>query len=206
MKKHLLLYVNLIMVLFTLSQTAVSQHLDIAPIGGYFFDEKFPVVNGNVTMAGGAYFGGIVSYGASELIDIELQYSHRNSSIVVNRETENDSDFALTTNWIMVNGVYNFDNGADAVPFLAVGMGWVHLNPEGDKNNSENRFALDLGLGFKYRFTDRVGLRLSTNLLATMNSSSSFEGEGDEAYLVNKPTYVTQFGFRAGVYFRIMDR
>lgn len=206
MKKHIFIYANLLVVFITLSQTAASQHLDIAPIGGYFFDEKFPVVNGNVKMTGGAYYGGIISYGASELIDVELQYSHRNSSIMVDRTTSNDSDFTLTTNWIMINAVYNFDNGADAVPFLAVGMGWVHLNPEGDKSNSENRFALDVGLGFKYRFTDRIGLRLSTNLLASMNNSSSFEGEGEDAYVVNKPTYVTQFGFRGGIYFRLLDR
>jgi opacity protein-like surface antigen len=206
MKVRFLSYLSLLIIILLSGTTVRSQHLDIAPIAGYFFDEKFPVVNGTVNMSGGSYFGGIVSYGASDLIDIELQYSHRNSQIVVDRESVPDSDFALTTNWVMINGTYNFDNGADAIPFLSVGMGWVHLNPEGEKNNSENRFGLDIGLGFKYSITDRFGVRLATNLLASMNSSSSFEGEGDEAYVVNKPTYVTQFGFRAGVYYRILDR
>jgi hypothetical protein len=67
---------------------------------------------------------------------------------------------------------------------------------------------MHLGVGFKYRFTDRFGLRLSANAMATMNNSTAdFQDEsGSGAYVVNKMTYVTQFGFRGGIYYRLLDR
>ena len=68
------------------------------------------------------------------------------------------------------------------------------------------RSALNIGAGIKYEITDRIGIRLSTQFMSTMNQSTSFENEnGDALYTVNKMAYVNQFGFRGGVYFKIIE-
>lgn len=188
--------------------TSSAQHFDVTPVAGYFFDESFPVVNGEVVMHEGPIYGGILSYGAGSGIDIELQYFHRPTSLEVNTATDSISDFNITSNWIFLNGCYNFDLDADGMPFIEVGMGWVNLNPEDETLADDDRFALAVGLGFKYRITDRLGLRLSTNVMSTMNSSSSafLDPNGEGTYVVNKMTYVTQFGFRGGLYVRLFDK
>ncbi len=198
-------YLLLIILAVLQNKDAFSRSFAISPQVGYFFKESFPIVNGNVHINEGFYYGGVLSYGATDAIDVELQYSHRTSILTIDASTTTPT-LNLNTNWFLLNGCYNFDNGAPAIPFLAVGMGWVNFNPEEDGRATENRFAMDVGLGMKVAFSDRVGLRLSTNFLATMNSSSSFENEyGDDAYLMNKMAYVTQFGFRAGVYVKLVE-
>lgn len=185
-----------------------AQHLDLTPVAGYHFKESFAIVNGKTTIAAGPFYGGIISYGNGAATDIEFQYYHRPSSMMIDRGNDSITEFKFLSSWMFLAGCYNFDNDADGVPFLELGMGMVNMKPEDDARKTVNRFAMHLGLGFKYRLSDRFGLRLSANAMATMNNSAAdFQDEnGSGAYVVNKMTYVTQFGFRGGVYYRILDR
>jgi hypothetical protein len=188
--------------------TVPAQHLDLTPVAGYHFKESFAIVNGKTTIASGPFYGGILSYGNGTATDIEIQYYHRPSTMTIDRGNDSITDFRFLSSWVFLSGCYNFDNDADGIPFLELGMGMVNMKPEDDTRKTVNRFAMHLGLGFKYRFSDRLGLRLSANAMATMNNSAAdFQDEnGSGAYVVNKMTYVTQFGFRGGIYYRIMDR
>lgn len=194
------------MVSFSLLFNAVeARTLTLAPVGGFFFKESFPTVNGSVAVNSGAFYGGILSYQASDFIDAELQVNTRNSMISINRN-DTISSFSMHTTWALVDACYNFETDAPASPFLNIGMGLVHLRPENSGLNSENRFAMNIGLGLKFAFSDRVGLRISTQLMTTMNESTAFEDEaGDALYTVNKMAYVNQLGFRGGIYYKIID-
>lgn len=188
-----------------LSTTSWAGTFSLTPQVGYFFTERFPVDNGQVTIKPGFFVGGIASYGFSDAIDIELQYSRRNSPMDI-RQGDSTRTLDMTTGWLLINGCYTFENDAPAQPFLAVGMGWVRLDPQETNRVTEHRFAMDVGLGIKASFSDRVGMRLSANLLATMNNSAAFEDEdGDPSYIVNTMTYVTQLGFRAGVFVKLYE-
>lgn len=195
---------RILVLLLLLSTTSWAATFSLTPQVGYFFTERFPVDNGQVTIKPGFFVGGIASYSFSDAIDIELQYSRRNSPMDI-RQGDSTRALDLTTGWLLINGCYTFENDAPAQPFLSVGMGWVRLIPQTTRV-TEHRFAMDVGLGIKASFSDRVGMRLSANLLATMNNSAAFENEdGDPSYIVNTMTYVTQLGFRAGVFVKIFE-
>lgn len=185
-----------------------AQHLDLTPVAGYHFKESFAIVNGKTTIASGPFFGGIVSYGNGGATDVEFQYYHRPSTMMIDRGNDSITEFKFLSSWVFLSGCYNFDNDVDGIPFLELGMGMVNMKPEDNNRKPVNRFGMHLGVGFKYRFTDRFGLRLSANAMATMNNSTAdFQDEsGSGAYVVNKMTYVTQFGFRGGIYYRLLDR
>lgn len=203
-----LLSISLLLLGVSSFTDSTAQHIDVTPVAGYHFDESFAIVNGKTTIASGPFYGAILSYGNGSATDIEFQYYHRPSTMTIDRGNDSLTEFKFLSSWFFLNGCYNFDNGADGVPFLELGMGMVNMDPEDASRQTVNRFAMHLGLGFKYRITDRFGLRLSANAMATMNNSAAdFEdANGDGAYVVNKMTYVTQLGFRGGVYFRLMDR
>lgn len=173
---------------------------------GYFFDESFPTVQGSVKVNSGLFYGGILSIGTNmDALGVELQVMTRESGLEINRN-DTISNLTMRSTWVSLNGCYDFDLDAPAMPFLDLGVGLVHLDPQQSSRASENRFALNVGVGIKVAFSDRVGLRLSTKLLTTMNESTAFENEdGQGAYTVNKMTYVTQFGFRGGVYIRLSE-
>ena len=198
-------YTGIIALIFFLSFIQSDANtLTLTPTGGYFFNETFPVVNGSVLVKGGGFYGGIISYQTNQGIDVELQVNSRVSSIV--STTDSARELSLRTTWALVDACYTFDLDAPASPFINIGMGLVHLQPERGDFNAENRFALNIGAGIKYEITDRIGLRLSTQFMSTMNQSTSFENEnGDALYTVNKMAYVNQFGFRGGVYFKIIQ-
>lgn len=195
---------SFVFVLF--ATTSLARRVDVAPMVGYFFDEKFSTVQGSVKVDKGLFYGGIISVGTNmDALAVELQVMSRESVLEINRN-DTLSQLDMRTTWISVNGCYDFDLDAPAMPFLDLGMGIVHLDPQQSSRASENRFALNIGVGIKVAFSDRIGLRLSTKLLTTMNESTAFENEdGEGAYTVNKMTYVTQFGFRGGVYVRLFE-
>ncbi|MFM7217008.1 MAG: outer membrane beta-barrel protein [Bacteroidota bacterium] len=186
--------------------TATARRIDVAPMIGYFFDESFPTVQGSVKVNSGLFYGGILSVGTNmDALGVELQVMTRESGLEINRN-DTISNLTMRSTWVSLNGCYDFDLDAPAMPFLDLGVGLVHLDPQQSSRASENRFALNVGVGIKVAFSDRVGLRLSTKLLTTMNESTAFENEdGQGAYTVNKMTYVTQFGFRGGVYIRLSE-
>lgn len=203
--KHNKWYTGIIALIFFLSFIhSDANTLTLTPTGGYFFNETFPVVNGSVLVKGGGFYGGIISYQTSQDIDVELQVNSRVSSII--STTDSVRELSLRTTWALVDACYTFDLDAPASPFINIGMGLVHLQPEKGNFNAENRFALNIGAGIKYEITDRIGIRLSTQFMSTMNQSTSFENQnGDALYTVNKMAYVNQFGFRGGIYFKIIQ-
>ncbi|MFM8433514.1 MAG: outer membrane protein [Bacteroidota bacterium] len=202
MKRPLLL----VLIFLLMVSSTFARRIDVSPMLGYFFDEKFPTVQGSVNIPSGMFYGGILSFGTNmDALSAELQVMTREASLEINRN-DTLSDLVMRSTWISLNGCYEFDLDAPAMPFLDIGLGLVHLDPQESPRNTENRFALNIGVGIKVAFTDRVGLRLSTKLLTTMNESTAFENEdGESAYTVNKMTYVNQFGFRGGIYFRLSD-
>jgi opacity protein-like surface antigen len=205
MKKTLSRSLTGIIFCFTLPSLLQACTLTITPAGGYFFKETFPTVEGSVQVKSGGFYGGILSYQVSDLIDAELQVNTRNSDLLINRH-DTIRTLSLRTTWALVDACYTFDTDAPAAPFINIGMGLVHLQPEDQTRNAENRFAMNVGVGIKVRFSDRVGIRLSTQLLTTMNQSTAFENEnGDPTYTVNTMAYVNQFGFRGGVYIKIVE-
>ena len=124
---------RLSLILFLLLSTkAWAGSFSLTPQVGYFFSERFPVDNGQVTIKPGFFVGGIASYSFSDAIDIELQYSRRNSPLDI-KQGDSTRSLDMTTGWLLVNGCYTFENDAPAQPFLAVGMGWVRLDPKETK-------------------------------------------------------------------------
>lgn len=192
--------------LFVLPLLAASRTIDVAPMAGYFFKESFPTTQGSVRISDGMFYGGILSVGTNmDALAVELQVMTRTADLEINRN-DTISDLTMQSTWISLNGCYEFDLDAPAMPFLDIGMGIVHLDPQGSQRSTENRFAMNIGVGIKVPFSERIGMRLSTKLLTTMNESTSFEDQnGEGAYTVNKMSYVTQFGFRGGVYFRLFE-
>ena len=202
MKKANILCISL----FLVSLTSTARRIDVSPMVGYFFDEKFATVQGSVNIRQGMFYGGILSVGTNmDALAAELQVMTREGTLDITRN-DTTSTLVMRSTWISLNGCYEFDLDAPAMPFLDLGMGLVNLDPQESSRSSENRFALNIGVGMKVAFSDRVGLRLSAKLLTTMNESTAFESEdGEAAYTVNKMTYVNQFGFRGGIYIRLAE-
>jgi OmpA-OmpF porin, OOP family len=139
-------------------------------IGGYFFDSDQQIKNS-------------VTYGAGLGYDITERWGLEGTINLLNTEFKTggvDIDGYLGR----LDALYYFMPKQKFVPYLAVGVGDLSLDPS--VGDSKSKFIANYGLGMKYFLTDKIALRADVrhvltfpenNVLATIGVSFVFGGE-----------------------------
>lgn len=129
------------LMLLGLCQTATAANkadtFSLSPvIGGYTFDHRQDV---NTELV----FGARAGYNFTERIGVEALFD-------LTTDGPGSKDFYRYGGELL----YHMFPKKDFVPYLAVGVGGVHM-----EQNSVNRFAFDYGVGAKYFLNDNIALR-----------------------------------------------
>ena len=198
--------------------TASAQHLRLNLYSSYVFDDGFSNYTGansyyNGKLKGGLQLGGGIEYMADPTYGVELVYFYKNSDAPSNFKfgtlnTERNETFDVTQHFIMVAGNSHIHTGNQKVEGfggLLVGMSITDVKAPSTGNKTSNtNFAWGGRLGVNLFLSDKVGIKLMSQILSATRASG-----GDLYYgywgPVAVPDYSTlwQFGLGGGLTFRL---
>ncbi len=155
---------------------AANAQLELNAYGGYMPGSKTAYTyNGyRLRIDGGANFGFGVSKVLPSGIAVEFGYSHFESTLKQDGgiiEIVKPQD--ITVEYYQISALKPLMNGETFVPYGLFSLGASRFAPA-ESAQDYWRFAINAGLGVKYFFTDRVGIRIQARVLMPLY----FQGVG----------------------------
>jgi hypothetical protein len=155
--------------LFLLLNTLVfAQSVEFTPLYGYTISGKVDNYNRSFNVGDDMSFGGILSVEIDHMSYVELSYLRTNTDVVTNRT--NNGTFDLAVEHYQVGALREFTEGK-VVPFAKGMIGTTRYAQTSKGDGRYWLFSAGFGLGAKIFFTERIGLRLHSNLMLPMQFS-----------------------------------
>lgn len=149
----------LVLALALAAAEARAQSVQLAPFVGYQFGGSFrsDVYEGEFSLNSALDYGGTVDIAISPTWRVELLYSRQETEI--DAPAGLDDPFELTVERYMV-GVVEERNPDTRTRFFGAALaGMTRFVPGLDGFDTDSRFTLGVGLGFKTFLSDNLGLR-----------------------------------------------
>ncbi len=162
MKKYLL--ATLLIVCFAVSSNA---QIELNAYGGYMPGSKTAYTyNGyRLRIDGGGNFGFTLSKTLPMGVAIELGYSHFESTLKQDGGLiEVIPPQNIVVEYYQLGAIKPLMEGETFIPYGLFSLGASRFAPE-ESNEDYWRFAMNAGLGMKYFFTDKVGIRIQARVL-----------------------------------------
>ena len=183
-----------------------AQSVEIAPFGGYVFPGTLNFEGGEVYINGNAQYGGIISFAASRVIDIDLLYNRSDTKASVQSYNNYFStyDVPLSINYMHFGFTKNFRVNTKVSPFVGLNFGACLFSPKEDYTDSWF-FSMGLDAGAKIYFSKRIGIRLQGQMMIPYQGGgfTMYIGTGGTGGGVTAYTTLVQFGFTGGLIFRV---
>ena len=182
-----------------------AQKVEITPQYGYQLGAKYNYYGGYLKLHDSDQYGLTVGINASDDVTVEFMWAQQNSKVSVKdaifypKETE-ISD--IQANHYQLGAIHMFGY-SDARPFAGLSAGWSTWNPEDSFLDSHTTFTIGISGGLKYFFSDRIGLRLQTQLLMPINYGGFYVGGGGGGVAVSGN--ILQLNFSAGLIIGLGD-
>ena len=186
-----------------------AQHIEISPIAGYNFDESFDIDYGEAKIGDGLVYGGILAFNVNPNYDVELLYTHQDATgsfRYYNIIEYYDNDIPVGINYIQIGGARLKDfKGGQVQGFGGLNLGAVWVAPDESGYDDAWRAAVGFKLGVKIWASERIGIRLQTNLQMPIQAwgGSIYVGTGGSGAGVSTYSTITQFGFTGGLTFKL---
>jgi hypothetical protein len=184
------------------SVNSYSQGLKIAAFGGYTIQDKVYGYNGDIILADGAHFGGMLSFEKNQNLSIDFTYlRHETTFKIANFNTPgNTGNIKGSINYYMLGATHSTDFSAKVAPYGGAMLGAAVFAPS-EKYSSETYFAVGAKLGVIVHANDKVGIFLQTQLMVPVQGVGLGVGCGGGGCGsgVSTSSTATQLGFTGGV-------
>ncbi len=189
---------------------AQSARIEISPFGGYLLGGSVKFYQGKFKVENSASYGGMLAIKARGGNFVELSYTRMDSRGEWRPYSNYSTDYPPTTvdlavNYLQINSLNEFPLDNEAIrPYGTIGIGASWFHPK-DQGEDEWLFAMNAGLGLKYFFNDRIGIRLQARLLLPMifNGGGFYFGIGtggvSSGVGVTSTTPIVQGDFTGGL-------
>jgi hypothetical protein len=186
------------------------RQFEIGGFAGWQVSTDASTPNGTVVIDGSIDFGGTLAYSIRPGYDVELAYIYvpTHARFAAFNPALSSDRVALGEHWIQLGGVVSRPLGK-IEPFGAISAGMVifhadtiHFQDGTSYSTSDQvRFAFTAGLGFKYWFTDRLGLRFEARALVPVYFSGGgfWVGTGGASVGLSGGIPFAQFDFTGGL-------
>jgi hypothetical protein len=204
MKKIFLLLAVLIGLPFFLK----AQTVEITPFGGYVFAGTMYGDNADAWIKDNAQYGGMISFGISRSVDIDLLYNRSDTKADISYFTAYNyvgyEEVPLSINYMHVGFTKNFRVSHIVSPFLGFNLGACDFAPKETYSN-QWFFSVGMNAGAKIYFSKRVGLRLQAQGMVPIQGAgfAMFAGTGGSGGSAAFYSTLFQFGFTGGIIFRL---
>jgi len=177
----------------------------------YTFDDRVESFQSNTQYFEGKIRGGLTwGVGAEFLIKpeygIELSYYRMDTKAPINYFSQGpkSSTFDVALNWIMLGGVRYLKVNPKVEPYggLMLGVGIIDTeNPNNGNSQGSTEFAWGLKGGVNLWATDRVGIKLQTNLMSMVQAVGGglYFGTGGAGVGVSAFSSLLQFSLGGGL-------
>lgn len=199
---------KLIILLAILPFLAISQGIEIVPMGGYMFGGSVDYYEGKTKINDGAEYGISILIPTNPLMDVELNYTRMDGKASFTPyygfPAYSYREATMATNYIQVGGLSKFYRGNSKVtPFGSLSLGATIFSSSEFSNIW--RFSATAGLGVKIMFSEKIGIMLRGRLLMPVNfaGTSVYFGSGGSG--VSAGGYVAPFqgDFNGGLIFKL---
>ncbi len=188
-----------------LTQTISAQKVEITPQYGYQVGAKYNYYGGYVKLKSADQYGLTFGVNATDDITVEFMWAQQNSNIRIKDFQFYPRETALTdvvVNHYQIGAIHMFGY-SEARPFLGLSAGWSTFNPDIDLYDSTTTFTLGLSGGLKYFFTDRIGIRIQSQLLMPVSWGGVYISSGGGG--VSAGGSILQLNFSGGLIIGLGD-
>jgi|SRR5690606_15618819 len=200
---------KLILVTLLLSGSFISaQNVEIAPFAGYTFQNKFNISGGQARLEDGFTYGATAAFAFGKNNSIELMYSRQETRIVASSIYFDESFIRnAAMNYIMIGGNKVFPSVTDDLQYYGgMKIGMAILGSPANDFSTLTKFAAGVNLGFKYFFSDAIGLRGGMNLIfpiTDVGAGVGWSSGGGTSVGVTAWSPIVQFAFTGGIAIRM---
>ena len=165
-----------VMLIATSTPLLAQQRGELTGFAGYAFGGKISTSLGDVKVNDSEMFGAILGLNVRPGYQVELSWNYQPTDLELRPFVGASSSIGLDVHYFQIGGLRQIEQG-NAFPFLKFTLGATYYVPEsqplgGVNLDSEWRFSMTLGLGAKYFFNPRVGLRFQGDLVGTFLNTS----------------------------------
>ncbi|MDB4582688.1 hypothetical protein N9164_06020 [Draconibacterium sp.] len=153
-------------ILFT-STILFAQSVELTPLYGYTISGKVTGYYGTYDVKDNPMFGGMLSVEIDRGSYVELSYVRTNTDLVITKRDLDINKVGLGVEHYQVGMLREFKEGKVA-PFGKVMLGTTRYVQTSEGDRRYWLFSLGVGLGAKIMFSERIGLRLHSNLMLPM--------------------------------------
>jgi len=186
-----------IIILFSIDTYA--QKVEITPQYGYQIGAKYNYYGGYLKLNSSDQYGLTFGVNASDDITVEFMWAQQNTGLRIKDYQFFPQETDLTdvvVNHYQIGAIHMFGY-SDARPFVGLSAGWSTFNPEEKIYDDTTTFTLGLSGGLKYFFTDRIGIRIQSQLLMPVSWGGVYVGGGGGG--VTAGGSILQLNFSAGL-------
>ncbi len=196
-----------------ISLFSTAQIIEITPLIGYTFGSRMNFYEGEFRINDNASFGMKLGFKPTEHSVIEFAYS----SMITGASWQPYSkwigeiparEFPLNINYFMLGTHQEKMLSNDKIyGFAGVNLGMAYMNPLQDEIDDLYSFALGIDLGLKVHLSEKIGVRIQSNLFMPLylKGIGFYTGIGSggvsSGLSLNSGVYFVQFGFSGGIFF-----
>lgn len=200
--KHILFVLAISMALI---QTSYSQKVEITPQYGYQVGAKYNYYGGYLKLKSSDQYGLTFGINATDDITVEFMWAQQNTDIRIKDFQFAPQETELTdvvVNHYQIGAIHMFGY-SEARPFIGLSAGWSTFNPDMGIYDSTTTFTLGVSGGLKYFFTDRIGIRIQSQLLMPVSWGGVYVGGGGGG--VTAGGSILQLNFSGGLIIGLGD-
>ena len=163
-----------------LAHSISAQKVEITPHYGYQVGAKYNYYGGYIKLKSSDQYGLTFGINASDDITLEFMWAQQNSSVRIKDFQFYPSETELTdvvVNHYQLGAIHMFGYN-EARPFIGLSAGWSTFNPDIDLYDGTTTFTLGISGGLKYFFSNRIGIRIQSQLLMPVSWGGVYIGSG----------------------------
>jgi hypothetical protein len=205
----------LLFIIICSATAAFAQHIRLNAYGNYVFDDRVEAYNTSTnyfqgTIEGGLLWGAGIEVQVHEYYAIEVLYLRQDTKAPVhfydiNSFSDKNATLDVGIDWIMAGGMRALSPDKTKIePYAGCMMGVALINTENpDKNTtaSATKFAWGLRVGCNFWLSDRLAVKVQTQLLSAVQASGGtlYFGTGGAGTSVTGYSSMTQFSLGGGL-------
>ncbi len=207
--KIILTFSLLVIVLLTGSELTFAQDhkVEITPFGGYLLGGSVKFYEGKFKIEDAACYGGMLAVQVKSGNFIEFSYT--GMSTQGNWNPYNDYEVSIpegtvdmAVNHFQIGSVNEIPLDNEAIrPYGTATLGTTWFNIQDDDATDEWLFSITLGLGLKYFFNERIGIRIQSRMLLPVvyNGGGFYIGTSSSGMYVSSTAPIVQGDFTGGL-------
>lgn len=194
----------ILFVLFTMSP-AFSQRFQISPFVGYETGTRAYTSAGYLRIGDGVDYGGSLDMRIGHGLFGEFSYSHLGTHLDLEGTNDLERICDLAVDYYSLGALKEFRSDEKNSPYGLLTLGLVNYRPISTTLSSENKMHISMGLGMRFKASEKAGFRLQTRVMLPYFLAGSYFGGGndDEAYGIKSGFRAVQVDFTAAFVYSI---